>query len=144
MCLLLGFGINQLYAQLPPAPDNKTGNGAVPYSWTWDGYWQPIKCNGFVDNLVGIVTIHWVVKFKNGLPVCANEHIFGTVYSTETPEVFTLAEKDKLVYSGLDMSFVHWHFNLIGNMGSHYIGAMTWDILGSGEMWFDKLICVGK
>ncbi len=146
LCLFLVIGLTQLFAQippLPPPPDNKTGNGAVTYSYTWDAYWQPIDCDGFEDNLIGIVSCRNVLFYKNGMPIRANTHIYGTVKSPKTNEEFKLNEKDKGEYIGLEQSMVYWHFNLIGNLGTHYIGAMTWNCL-TGEMWFDKLICISK
>lgn len=138
------LGINQLYAQLPiDVTPPKNGNGNVSFTYEWDGYWQSISCDNFEDELSGTVNCVFVVHFMNNLPVFANEHLYGTVKSKETDEEFNLMEKDKIEFSGFAYSIVHWHFNLIGNEGTHYVGTMTWNAQ-TGDMWFDKLICIGK
>lgn len=144
LCLLLMTGLSQLYAQFPvQLSPPKNGNGNVTFTYVWDEYWQPITCGDFNDALTGIVNCYFVVHFKNGLPVFANEHVNGTVCSSMTGENFKLNEKDKIEVTGSDYSFAKWHFNLIGDQGTHYIGSMIWNCL-TGEMWFDKLICVEK
>lgn len=95
--------------------------------WFTSQYWSPVYCDGeMVDELSGgEISIHYVFKlFKNG-SVLAKEidQIKGTVTSS-TGEVFKIRETDKYVYiNGWELT---WHYNLIGDRGTHYIGTLTY------------------
>jgi hypothetical protein len=126
-CLLLGFGLKQL-----PAQNGKNGTGAITSSFKWDGYKQPVYCNGeTVDYLTGTVSIHEVAVFKDNVVLTCNDHIYGEVTSIVTGEIFRLNEHDKYDFpSNLDF----FHFNLVGDKGSHYIGFYIWDMANDPEM----------
>lgn len=137
ICLFLGIGLTQLSAQ-----NGKNGNGAVSLWKVWNGYWQPVYCDGVnVDNLYGTVTYHVVVHYKNGIVISENVHYTGVVQSSISTEEFKLSEIDKLDYTA---GLLTWHFNLIGNQGTHYIGSMTWDAVNDPNFEnpvIDKAIC---
>jgi len=137
LCLFMGIGLTQLSAQ-----KGKNGNGAISLWKVWDGYWQPVYCDGVnVDNLTGTVTYHVVIHYKNGNMISENVHYTGVVQSSNTTEEFKLSEVDKVDdINGI----ISWHFNLIGNQGTHYIGSMTWDAVNDPNFEnpvIDKAIC---
>ncbi len=118
------------------------GNKSVVTTVEWTDYWQPIYCNGvMIDYLTGTVTVHNIELYKNGINIGGNSHVYGEVTSNNgTGEVFKLHENDK---GDWIQGTVTWHFNLKGNMGSHYIGSMTWDLV-TGEITVHKAMCVGN
>ena len=140
LCLLLGIGLTQVSAQ-----NDKNGNGALSLYGVWDWYWQPVYCNGVqVDNLSGTVTWHAIFIHKNWVPMKSNAHYSGVVHGDWTGENFKLSETDKQDYI---TGILTWHFNLIGDKGSHYIGSMTIDLINdpNGEnIIIDKMICAGS
>lgn len=141
MCLLLGIGLTQLSAQIPP-PSNGKETGTVSYLIS-NVYWQPIVCNGdVVDNLEGTATWHVVYKWEKGVAVWNRQHGFEVdVHSTNPPyEQFKLSESDK----GDELNgIVTWHYNLKGNYGSHYIGTSSYDWINN--IWVNgRTICAGE
>jgi len=138
MCRLIGIGLTQVSAQ-----KGKNGTGTVTGMYYNTPYDQPIILNGtLIDELVGTIQFHSVVHFKDGEPVWAKSvDIKSEAKSIFFPyEVFRVHEIDK---SEWEVFCITWHFNLIGNMGSHYIGAVTWNFV-TNETWFDKLVIVGS
>ena len=127
LCLFTGLGLTQLSAQ-----NGKDGTAAINGFFEWDGYKQPVYCDGeIVDYLTGTVSVHSVAIFKNNDVLTLNQRLFGEVQSTITGEIFRLHEFDKCdVTSMLDP----FHFNLIGNKGSHYIGFYIWDMANDPDM----------
>jgi len=97
-----------------------------------------------VDYLYGVVNNHYIFHFKDGIIIGANNHVFGEVTSGATGEVFTIHENDKFDYiQGIGT----WHFNLVGNEGTHYIGAMTWDMINDPffeDIIVNKAVCPGN
>jgi len=127
LCLFTGLGLTQLSAQ-----NGKNGTGAINGFFEWDGYKQPVYCDGeIIDYLTGTVSLHSVAFFKNNVVLFYNQHLFGEVYSTKTGEIFKLNEIDKCDQTSM-LDF--FHFNLIGNKGSHYIGFYIWDMANDPEM----------
>ena len=125
LCLLLGIGLTQISAQAPLPANGKTGT--VSWWRVWDGYWQPVYCDGvLVDDLSGTVTAHNIEFYRDGFMVSAIMHYYGQVVSLRTGEVFKLNEIDKA--DNIDGN-VTWHFNLNGDKGNHYIGWMRWDFV---------------
>lgn len=113
--------------------------------WEWSGYWQPVYCGGvLVDELTGTLMVHTVDHVKKGVWTSLVSHVYGEVTSTYTGEVFTDHEVDKC-YPPLTLDT--WHFNLIGNKGTHYIGSMKLDY---GDYYdptddiltIDRLVCL--
>jgi len=64
-CLLLGFGMTQLFAQ-----NGKEGTGSVTDKHIWDTYYIdiPVNCdNAVVDRLFGSVMMHQILHYKDGV-----------------------------------------------------------------------------
>ncbi len=110
--------------------------------WVTGIYWSPVFCDGVqVDELYGgEIMVHYVFRtFKNGNVVAKEvDQIKGTVTSDLTGEVFQIREVDK--YEKEDYWFVAWHYNLIGDQGSHYTGWVTYDYQ-SGEITIGHTTC---
>lgn len=67
-------------------------------------------------------------------------HVTGEVKSQNPPyEVFKVSEIDHVVGATTTTT---WHFNLIGNFGTHYVGTMGWNWV-TQETWVDKALCPG-
>jgi len=126
LCLLLGFGVAQLSAQ----KGRTTHETAV-----WTGYYMPIISNGvIIDYLTGTVTTYILTHYDKSGGEWVNYHSKGQATSTDlvddngvvlktgTGEEFTVKENDFKQDGSLFMEF---HFNLIGNKGSHYLGIMS-------------------
>ena len=138
ICLIIGIAMTQLYAQGNNGKGNanKTTKEFVPFD-----YYMPIDCDGdgvLEDFLLGELIVQWNVHQKDGIPVKINAVMHGKATSDFTTEVFKVHEIDFMV-PDLD-GIIYAHFNLIGNQGSHYIGAMTWDA-GNAVLTVEKILC---
>jgi hypothetical protein len=135
VCFILGMGLTQLSAQMNWNV-NKDGTGTLITSFGFESG-IAVFCDGKqVDLLTGTVTTHNIYRFKNWIYWGANEHYFGGDFQstwTDSDEVFKLMEKDHgfdivmdgdVLVSGTDI----YHFNLIGNKGTHYTGTILYDI----------------
>ena len=133
VCLFIGMAVTTSFAQ-------DKANSATQ-GWTEGAYWSPVFCDGqMVDFLQGgWIRVHYVYKlFKNGdLLYKEIDQIKGEVTST-TGEVFKIREIDKWSYSG--QWIMTWHYNLIGNQGTHYIGTLTYNY-STGELTIGKTVC---
>ena len=126
---------------------NANGTGSISSYWVWDSYWQPVYCGDeMVDYLIntetGIVNVHTVLHLNKWNPIWENIHIAGVVKSPTSNEEFILSEHDRKDYASGSLT---WHFNLIGNYGTHYIGSMTWDYINDPNMEnlvVNRAICV--
>jgi len=140
LCLFMGLGLANLAAQ-----NGKNGTGAINGFFEWDGYKQPVFRDGIiVDYLTGTVSLHSVAFFKDNVVLFYNQHLYGEVQSTITGEIFRLNEIDKCDMTSMLDPF---HFNLIGNKGSHYIGFYIWDMANDPEMLkfiYVKGVCPGN
>jgi hypothetical protein len=136
LCFLLGMGLSQLSAQLKWNV-NEEGTGTLITTLAFNDFGIAVYCDGQqVDLLTGTVTTHNIYRFKNWVYWGANEHYFGGDFKstwTDSDEVFNLMEKDHgfdiimdgdVMVSGTDI----YHFNIIGNKGTHYVGSIEWDI----------------
>jgi hypothetical protein len=134
LCLFIGIGLTQLSAQ-----NVKNGTGAVPQwvEWTWV---QPVYCNGVqIDDLSGHGTAHVIDHYKDGELLYSIVSYDGVYESTVTDEEFKiLSTNEKDVYTPLWTTA--FHYNLIGNKGSHYIGAIYMDI--NGTFIVEKALCL--
>lgn len=134
LCLFMGLmQIQQVSAQ---GKANKADQG-----WFTSTYWSPVYCDGEMVDLLegGELRVHYVFRmFKNG-SVLAKEvdQIKGTVTSS-TGEVFKIRETDKYKY--IDGWVLTWRYNLIGDMGSHYIGTLTYSYK-TGELIIGHTVC---
>lgn len=133
ICLFVGIGTMSVTAQ---DKANKADQG-----WFTSTYWSPVYCGDeLVDVLEGgEISIHYVFRlFKNG-EVLAKEidQVKGTVTS-QSGEVFKIRETDKYTY--IDHWELIWHYNLIGNQGTHYIGTLTLNYQ-TGEITVGQTVC---
>jgi len=133
LLFFMGIAVTQTFAQ---DKANKADQG-----WFTSEYWSPVYCDGEqVDELSGgEIRVHYVFRmFKNG-SVLAKEidQIKGTVTSS-TGEVFKIRETDKYEY--VDGWVLTWHYNLIGDRGTHYTGTLTYDY-GTGGLTIGNTTC---
>lgn len=136
ICLFIGMGLTQLSAQ-----NGKNGTGTITGS-DKANYDQPIYHDGvLIDRLIGTIEFHYALHFKNGEYDFVQNNISGEVASVNSPfEVFKVHEIDK---SAWEEDCIKWHFNLIGNMGTHYIGFVTWNFV-TNETTYDKIVVPGS
>ena len=129
---MAGFAISNANAQ------NK-GTKSVQ-GWVQSTYWTPVYCGGVqVDELSGgEIMIHKIIHFKDGAYQWENAQIKGQVTSDKTGEVFKIQEIDKTYFT--DHWYVTWHYNLKGNLGTHYIGTLTYSYW-TGEITIGKTVC---
>ncbi len=140
VCLLLGIGLTQLSAQ-----NGKNGNGTFTSDFVWDGYYIPVfSSNGEqIDWLVGLVTVHHLEHFKNGVLVWRKEFFNGEVESvgldgqSGTGEVFLISDHWSCMFTSAPPYISGGHFNAQGNMGTHYIifYEMVFDPVTYDETW---------
>jgi hypothetical protein len=117
LCLFWGFGLTQIHAQ---SPKSIVLTFVSPYE-------TGAECNGqVVDYLVGTARWHLVIHSWDGinLPKWCNYTVDGEAESNYTHELFKIKEIDKQDFI---LSSQVFHFNLIGDKGSHYILAATVD-----------------
>jgi len=133
VCLLSGVANAQC-----DCPD---GTKSVTFKQEWL-YFQPVYCDGeLADMLTGNATASGVRHYVDGILKWANYKNRGNVTSEWTGEVFKLRETDQReIYSE---GKVTWHWNLKGNMGSHYVGSASWDYIND-IITIHKSICVGS
>ena len=125
---------------------NTKGTGTIAGDRVTDSYW-PVYCNGTqIDFLVGTITYHDVVHFKDENLTWAHAQGFGEAVSTwigtpETAEVFTVQEIDHKFIPGQAFSTITW--NIKGNKGSHYIGTVLMDNT-TYDLTSFKAVCPGN
>lgn len=133
VCLFLGIATFSVQAQ---ENSNKADQG-----WLVGTYYSPVFCDGvMVDYLEGgEITVHYVFRmFKNGQFLAKEiDQIKGEVVSS-SGETFTIREIDKYIYE--NNWLLTWHYNLIGDRGTHYTGTLTYDY-SSGEMTIGNTTC---
>jgi hypothetical protein len=139
ICLLIVIGFTQLSAQKPDY--TKT------YSYRFDqGYWSPVYCTNdqgvlvLVDVITGTLTSkvaeHWInYQYKWFMLQWS-----GELTSELNQEVFQIHESDKVDIPNTGV--YAYHFNLVGNMGSHYInsGVLNMD---NWTIVCNKSVCPG-
>ena len=132
LCLILGIALNTANAQ---KKDKKTEQG-----WYTSTYWSPVFCDDILVDVLsgGEIRIHYVYHYNPGKDVWEIDQIKGEVTSSLTGETFRIREVDK--YYFIDNWFVTWHYNLIGDAGSHYIGTLTYNY-ATGEITVGKTVC---
>jgi len=155
LCLISGIGMLKVSAQDEfPMPKNKQCTGTVSWEFVWDSYWQTAFCDGVqVLQLSGVVTGHMVDHFQNGNLLWSQQNWSGEAVSVDftdqngnnvrgTGEIFKVSAPNKVDWV---TSSTIWHFNLIGNKGSHYIGSFSWNWGTTGADYIiDKMICLVK
>jgi hypothetical protein len=134
ICLFLGIGLTQLSAQ---NGKDVTGSFTEYYSATWD---IPVYCNGeFMDILHGSFTVHHIGHYLKGVWLWCKVQCTGEAISEKTGEIFSIKEIDKQINNiqpdGTWLFVDVYHFNAIGNNGTHYIGTQIID-------WTNKITSV--
>lgn len=131
LCLIFGIAISQSFAQ-----DNDT---RTVQGWVQSSYWSPVFCGDQLVDLLegGVIRVHYVIHYTDGLYTWETDQIKGEVTSS-TGEVFKITEVDKTYFT--DHWYITWHYNLIGDMGSHYIGTLTYSYF-TGEITVVKTEC---
>ena len=144
VCLFLGIGLTQLFAQVPPPPDNKNGTGTVSGYHEYDDWAYPVFCNGLqVDQLEGTIYVHYEVHFNNGNFVWALHVVSGELASTNpgSTEVFKIHDIPHKYDPNKE--FQYESYNFIGNQGSHYVGKLAWNNI-TWELTIVKAVCPGS
>lgn len=133
VCLFVGIASLSVKAQ------DKANN--ADQGWIVGTYYSPVFCDGvMVDYLEGgTILVHFVFRmFKNGKLLAKEiDQIKGEVLSS-SGETFTIRETDKYVYE--DNWVLTWHYNLVGDRGTHYTGTLTYDY-GTGELTVGNTTC---
>lgn len=132
LCLIIGMALASVSAQ--GNKDTKSVQG-----WLQNEYWSPVYCdNQLVDILSGgEIRVHYVIHYKDGNYIWETDQLKGEVESL-TGEVFKVREIDKTYFT--DHWYLTWHFNLIGNLGTHYTGTLTYSYW-TGEITIGKTEC---
>jgi len=140
VCLLSGIGLSQLSAQKPDVTRS--------FSYTIEqGYWSPVYCPNeqgdlvLVDVITGTLFSKLVVHYKDNMYQWYMIQWSGELTSSINQEVFQIHESDKIDIPETDV--YSYHFNLVGNMGSHYINS---GILNMNDWTIvcNKSVCPGK
>ncbi|MCA1756157.1 MAG: hypothetical protein LC649_01710 [Bacteroidales bacterium] len=132
LCLIFGIALSQAEAQ--------SSKSRVDQGWTTGTYWSPVFCG---DELVdflrgGSIRVHYVVHYtKDGAYNFEIDQIKGEVTSI-TGETFRIRETDRIYFT--DYWYVTWKYNLIGDMGTHYIGTLTLNY-GTRELTVVNTVC---
>jgi hypothetical protein len=141
LCLLIGIVTTRLYGQLPPIiPD-----GTKSVVWTFTYPWQEqISCNGYEDELNGIITFHETDLFKNGVMTRGENHGEGTL-TNENGDEFEIHINFKgqapVDAYGNYMNYT-FHYNIVGENGAIYVGAASQT--AAGEFTIEKAVCTGS
>ncbi len=131
LCLVFGMVLTGAYGQ---KKDKQTIQG-----WTTSEYWSPVFCDNQVVDVLegGSLRIHYVVHLNGKAKFYEIDQLKGEVTS-ETGEVFRIRETDKYYFT--DHWYLVWHYNLIGDRGTHYIGTLTYSYW-TGEITVGKTVC---
>nr|WP_321409254.1 hypothetical protein [uncultured Carboxylicivirga sp.] len=132
LCALMCISFTQINAQ-----DNSK---AAVQGWIEGTYWSPVFCGSEMVGLLqgGAIRVHFVYRFKDGNFYKEIDQIKGEVTSDKTGEAFQIKEIDKTYKE--DVWYITWHYNLIGNQGSHYIGTLTYNY-SNGAITVENTIC---
>ncbi len=135
VCLFIGISFSNTKAQ------NDASN--VYQAWVESTFWSPVFCDGvMVDALEGgTIRVHVVERYLPGVSFTRIAQIKGEVTSDLTGEVFKIRETDKYSWSPGSPYIVKWRYNLIGNMGTHYHGTITYDIWAGVILEVSQTVC---
>jgi len=129
MCFFLGITLTHVTAQK---------NHTEQYWVESMGYYTPVYCDGVLaDYVTGNVTAHIVDHYKKGEWQWTIVQIKGEAVGLYG-EVFKVHETDR--YWKPVAGILVWHYNLIGNMGNHYIGTLSYNYY-TGEFIIGKTVC---
>ncbi len=132
-CLFIGIASLSVNAQ---DKSNRASQG-----WFESSYWSPVFCDGELIDVLegGTLQVHYVFRmFKNGSLLAKEVDLLKGTVMSQSGETFTIREVDK--YSYVDHWVVTWHYNLIGDRGTHYTGTLFYDY-GTGEISVGNTTC---
>jgi len=121
VCLFLiaGIALNQVFAQKKA---KRTEQG-----WVETAYWSPVYCGDeFVEVLEGgFIRLHYVIHYDSeGYYNWEIDQLKGEVTSERTGETFRVSGLDKYYFT--DHWYLTWHYHLVGDQGSTYMGILTY------------------
>ena len=128
LCLFLGIGLTQLFAQKTTVKYELTGD--VP---------EPIMCDGEEYWLTGVLYGQEVdIYYKDGELKKGINHLRGELTNESTGEVFDV----HIQYRGdwID-GFVIEQGNFKGNMGTRVNQRLVWDVLAGWLYYYTKTNC---
>lgn len=138
-CLFLSFSLVQLSAQSDTTI--KVVNKTVVFNIDDFGYYAPVYCNGkIVDKLWGNIHVKYLDHIEKN-SVKWEMYIWDGEVTGLYGEVFKIHESDKIGIP--DAGVYTYHFNLVGDMGSHYLNSGTYDSK-TGMVTIDKAVCPGN
>jgi len=140
LCLFMGMVASRGFGQLPPIIPDVTKS--IVWSIEFPGWAEYVSCNGVEDVLVGDITLYETDLFKNGEIIRGIAHIHGKLVSERTGEVFRLHEIIKgYLPINEDGNYTNgsWHFNIVGEKGTHYIGSFSFS--EDGTVTLNKAFC---
>lgn len=131
LCLIIGVALTTAYGQ---SEEKQTVQG-----WFMSAYWSPVYCGDTMVDLLegGSIRVHYVVHNNGKTKFYEIDKLKGEVTS-QTGEVFKVSETDKYYFT--DHWYLIWHYNLIGNRGTHYIGTLIYSYW-TGEITIGKVVC---
>lgn len=94
--------------------------------------------NNEIDHLTGTMNFHCTMQFENDVLLFMNMEYSGSFIGENTGEVFQYKEITKYDLSKGDNS--SFHFNVIGDKGSHFIVSGTY-LTEAPWIVIDKAIC---
>lgn len=129
-CLFAGAALMSVSAQ---KNDSKSEQ-----FWVKAYYYTPVFCDGnWIDRVEGDLIIHVVNHYKNGEWVWQNLQINCEATGMLSGEKFKFHMTEK--YSSVT-GISNWRYNMKGDMGSHFIGSMTYNY-SNGEFTINKTVC---
>jgi hypothetical protein len=114
-------------------------NKATIQGWIMSEYWSPVFCGDILTDVLsgGTISIHYVIHQNANARFYEIDKLKGEVTS-QTGEVFQIRETDRYYFT--DHWYLTWHYNLIGDRGSHYIGTLTYSYF-TGQITVGKTVC---
>jgi hypothetical protein len=142
LCLILGIGLTQISAQVPPVTD---GTRSLVWSAVYQDAGFQVTCDNVnFDILVGDITVKETDLFKDGIIIRGEAQFRGELTSQNSGEVFTLRDASK-GWGPLDQfgffSYGSYRWNMIGDKGTHYLADFSY---GPDYLTIEKLTCPGK
>lgn len=129
-CFFAGAALMSISAQ--------TNDTKSDQYWVKTYYYTPVFCDGiWIDRVEGELTIHVVDHYKNGKWVWQNLQINCEATGMLSGETFKFHMTEK--YSRATR-ISDWRYNMIGDMGSHYIGSLTYNY-SNGDFTINKTVC---
>lgn len=125
ICLFIGAASIQLSAQ------------RTYQFWFEDVFYMDVYCDGdLIERVEGTLKAHLV--YHTGQGTWQLFHITGTAIGSLNGEEFKYIENDRKDYF-LDPWVVKVHYNLKGNLGSHYIGTAWVDLTDLSDIKFEPI-----